>query len=196
MVYFICGHRGCGKSYLINQICKERICHVFDTGPILRNSFKNLNLDVSFSDWIKINEEKEGRNFTNKIICQSINLNEDDVNIIIGNRSMDGINYILDYFNIEDYKIVYIDGDYELFRVNYNMRENKNLNVNEFNAIIDFENSMGIRQIEYFVKNNYDKCLYFYKKCNNDDIFNAIMFEMSSLPKIKIKKIESKGEKK
>ena len=74
MVYFICGHRGCGKSYLINQICKERICHVFDTGPILRNSFKNLNLDVSFSDWIKINEEKEGRNFTNKIICQSINL--------------------------------------------------------------------------------------------------------------------------
>lgn len=193
MVYFVCGHRGCGKSYIINQIKEQIACHVFDTGPILRESFRRLNLDMSFQEWVKINEKKYGKTFTNQIICQNIHLNNNDISIIVGNRSMNGINYILEYFNIENYKIIYIDGDYELFRTNYNRRENKNLNISEFNSIIDLENSMGIEQIEYFVKNNCDKGLYFFKKSNNDELSDEIMFEIKNLPKVKTKKLGTKG---
>ena len=70
MVYFICGHRGCGKSYMVNQVKQNVDCVVYDTGPIMRNYFKNLNLSISLGEWIAQNEAMYGSNFTDNIVCE------------------------------------------------------------------------------------------------------------------------------
>lgn len=188
MVYFICGHRGCGKSYIVNQLKSLVDCDIYDTGPILRTEYKNLELDLSFSEWIKNGEQQYGKDFTNYAICKNINLDSDRNNIIIGNRSMEGIKFIVNFFGISDYKICFIDGNYDLFRLNYNSRENLNLDVIEFNEIINLEIFMGIKEIEDFVKNNLDNNLYFYKEKNDDIILQSLLDDMSKKKKMKLKK--------
>lgn len=185
MVYFICGHRGCGKSYIINQIKEFVDCKVYDTGPILRNQYRINSLNLSFGDWIKVNEQAYGKDFTNYIICKNLELNLDDINIIIGNRSMVGIRYVIEYFGIDNYKICFIDGDFNLFRLNYNKRENLMLDEKEFRKIIELENSMGIKEIEDFVKNNPSNGLYFYKDTNDDIIFQTILEDINTKSKVK-----------
>lgn len=187
MIYFICGHRGCGKSYLVDQLKEFVDCRVYDTGPILRSKYKefSLNSDMSFGEWIEINEQKYGKNFTNHIICENMDLNLDETNIIIGNRSMIGIQYAIEYFDIDNYKVCFIDGNFDLFRLNYNKREKLNLDKNEFEEIIALENSMGIEDIEYFVKNNPSNGLYFYKENNDNLIFQTILEDINTKSKLK-----------
>lgn len=189
MVYFICGHRGCGKSYIIKQIKEFAECKVYDTGPILRGKYKELGLnsDIPFGEWLKVNEQVYGEDFTDYIICKSMNLNLNDINIIIGNRSMVGIEYAIEFFGIDNYKICFIDGDFNLFRLNYNKRENLNLGEEEFKKIIELENSMGIKEIENFVKSNPSNGLYFYKDTNDDLIFQTILEDINT--KVKVKKL-------
>ncbi len=188
MIYFICGHRGCGKSYLVSQLKETIKCKVYDTGPILRNEYRkfSLNSDVPFGEWVEINEQTYGENFTNQVICENMNLNLDETNIIIGNRSMIGIKYAIEYFGIDNYKICFIDGDFDLFRLNYNKREKSNLDEEEFGKIIALENSMGIEEIERFVKSNPTIGLYFYKETNDDLIFQTILEDINNTkPKVK-----------
>lgn len=179
MVYFICGHRGCGKSFLAKEIKKETNCKVFDTGPIIRQVYKQYSGELSFSDWLQYGEKEYGKDFTNELICQNMNIDSSELNIVIGNRTLAGIKYIIDYFKIIDYKICFIDGDIELFRNNYNSRENLNFNSNEFGQVMKLENLMGICDIENFVKQNPDNGMYFYKKQNDSTIADFILSDIN-----------------
>lgn len=189
MVYFICGHKGSGKSYLMNQIKESVDCNVFDTGPILREEYKKSvsNCAMSFGDWLKTNEKIYGNDYTNFIICKNMDLDLNKTNIIIGNRSMIGIKYIINYFEILNYKICFIDGNLDLFRLNYNKRENLNLNENEFKKILEIEKSMGIEEIENIVKKNVDTSFYFYKEYNDDTILQTILDDIKNQKKVKYK---------
>jgi len=184
MVYFICGHRGCGKSFLANQLKDNTNCNLYDTGPIVRNCYKQTNRGLSFDEWLSLGIEMYGNDFTNQIICSNINLNSEKDTIIIGNRGLEGILYIINYFNIENYKIYFIDGDFNLFRENYNYREGLNLSIEEFNEVIEKENSMGIRHIENFVIENPDKGKYFYKNKNDDSILESIVNDIKAKNKV------------
>ena len=123
-----------------------------------------------------------------------MDLNLSNINIIIGNRSLAGIDYIIDYFGITNYKICYIDGDYDLFCSNYNIREGLNLSREEFNKFIELENSMGIKDIEDFVKGNPDFGLYFYKKNNDDSILDVVLEDINRKPIVRKRKDIYKGD--
>ena len=174
MVYFISGHRGCGKSFVARKIKEKVNCNVFDTGPIIRRVHKKYAGELSFGDWLTLGEVEYGNDFTNKIICENMNIDNNQINIVIGNRTLDGIRYIINYFGIEDYKICFIDGDIELFRNNYNTRESLNFNPYEFNQVMQLENLMGIGVIKQFVKENPEEGLYFYKKQNDSSVLDGI----------------------
>lgn len=179
MIYFFCGHRGCGKNYLASQIIRGRPMKIIDTGPIIRNAYKKYNKEgKKFKEWMSDNEKKYGENFSNKLICKSSQINVEKDYIVIGYRSLQGIDFFNQFFNIDKFKIVFIDGDYELFRKNYNMRENLNISQKEYERIIEIENSMGIEEIQNFAKKNSKNAKYFYKTQNDNSIFDSLVKDM------------------
>lgn len=184
MVYFISGHRGCGKSFVAKQIKQVTNCNVFDTGPIVRSVHKRYASELSFAYWLELGEAEYGKDFTNQLICKNIEINENELTIIIGNRTLTGIKYIIDYFGIDNYKICFIDGDIELFRNNYNTRESLNFNPYEFNQVMQLENIMGIGDIKQFVKENPEKGLYFYKKQNDSSVLDGILTDIKLSEKV------------
>ena len=175
MIYFICGHRGSGKTYLAKQISSATGISMFDTGPVIREEYKSQNKGESFSQWLEENTKKEGKDFTNSLICKHISYNNSNDLIIIGNRSILGINYIVDFLNNPDYRIVYIDGDYDLFRKNFNQRENLSYDMPKFMKIINLELEMGMDDVKAFILDNPDKSYYFYKEKNDNAIFDSLI---------------------
>ena len=95
--------------------------------------------------------------------------------IVIGYRSMEGIRYFNQYFGIKEYQIFFIDGDYELFRKNYNTREKKDISKEEYGKIIETEKLMGIQGIKNFVLNNQKNGKYYFKTQNDNSIYQDIL---------------------
>ena len=180
MVYYFCGHRGSGKNFFANQIANSIPIQIVDTGPIIRNVYKKYNKkNQTFKEWLEYNESKHGADFTNKVICRATKFSPDRDYIIIGYRSLHGIKYFCDFFKIRNFKIIFIDGNYELFRDNYNARENMQISREEYQRIVDIENSMGIQELRDFAKKDKKIAEYYYKLENNDIIYNDLIKDMS-----------------
>lgn len=180
MIYFICGHRGCGKNYLANQLVQNDSMTIIDTGPLIRKAYTRFNNEnLTFGEWMKKNEKKYGENFSNDLICKMTSVNPKKNYIVIGYRSLNGIKYFQDFFQINGYKIIFIDGDFELFRKNYNSRENLSISKEEYAKITEIENLMGIQELRDFSKNNPRVGRYYYKTQNDDSIYNSIMMEIN-----------------
>ena len=99
--------------------------------------------------------------------------------IIIGNRCIEGITYIINYFNLTDYRIIYLDASFDCLKTNYETREKKRLTDEEFQDRIDGGNKMGLLFLKQFIlENSNNNCYYYFKKENEDlnyvDIFNEI----------------------
>ncbi|MBO5348707.1 MAG: hypothetical protein J6A89_02660 [Clostridia bacterium] len=124
---------------------------------------------------MKENEEIYGENFSNIVISRSASVKKEKNYIIIGYRSIEGIEYFNEYFGITDYLIYFIDGDYELFRKNYNVREKTDISKEEYEKIVKIEETMGIKRIKDFVLNNPNKGRYYFKKQNDDTIYQDIL---------------------
>ena len=176
MIYYFCGHRGCGKNFLANQISKSIPIEIIDTGPIIREAYAKYNSDnISFKDWMINNEEKYGKDFSNIIICRMTKIEKEKNYIIIGFRSIDGIQYFNNNFKITDYQIHFIDGEHELFRKNYNTREETNISEEEYKKIIKVEETMGIKKIKEVVLDNKDIGKYYYKNQNDNSIYEEVL---------------------
>ena len=181
MVYFVVGPRGVGKTCFSKTINEQYGIPVYDTGPILRNIYSKLKIEESFSEWISKNEKKYGDNFAISIICEDIKekIDPKSVAIIIGNRCIEGITYIINYFNLTDYRIIYLDASFDCLKTNYETREKKILTDEEFQDRIDGGNKMGLLSLKQFILENLNNNSYYYfKKTNKDlnyvDIFNEI----------------------
>ena len=170
-MYFIAGHHGVGKTFLVNELKKEIDLTHFDTGPMIRALYAKSNTDVSFKSWILAGEEKYGLDFTNQIICQEMkhNLKNDTPNIVItGNRSLEGIMYISKYFFITLPSIIYLESPFDLLKTNYEARERIKLTDLEFEKKFLEEIKSGLYNIRDYVIEHQDTCL-FVHKLNNDD---------------------------
>lgn len=179
MIYYVCGHRGCGKNYLSNQLAQNTKMEIVDTGPLIRGAYTKFNQEnLTFGEWMKKNETKYGENFSNELICRMANIKPQKDYIVIGYRSLNGIKYFQDFFNINGYIIIFIDGDFELFRNNYNKRENLYISKEDYAKIVSIENLMGIQELRDFSKSNPKNGRYFYKTKNDDTIYNSILMEM------------------
>lgn len=181
MVYFVVGPSGVGKTCFSKTISEQYGISVYDTGPILRNIYSKLKKEESFSEWISKNEKKYGDNFVISMICEDIKeqINPKSLAIIIGNRCIEGITYIINYFNLTDYCIIYLDASFACLKINYETREKKSMTDKEFQDRIDGGNKMGLISLKQFILKNLDNgCYYYFKEANEDlnyiDIFNVI----------------------
>ncbi len=180
MIYFVVGPSGVGKTCFSQTIQKQYGIPIYDTGPILRHKYKELKINVSFSEWIEDNEKKHGDNFAISVICDDIKeIRLESSAIIIGNRCIDGINYMIDYFRLKHYCIIYLDASYNCLKLNYENREKRIVTDIEFQKVIDGGNQMGLPILKEYVLENLDKnCFYYYKKSNDElsyiDIFDEI----------------------
>ncbi len=170
-VFFV-GHRGSGKTYLANKLKEEYgVLHI-DTGPLIRKNYRENFSEYDFITWLKYGEEKYGENFSNIIVCKEIeNILKDshiksDLLLITGNRSIQGIKYIIKEFGIQEFKVIFLDAPFECLKQNYVKRENLNLSDDEFQAIIDVEKNMGIGGVKEYAKNNNNNSIYIYRENN------------------------------
>ena len=176
MIYYFCGHRGSGKNYLANQISNRVPIEIIDTGPTIRKVYGEHNeKKLSFKDWMAYYENKYGKDFSNMIICKSTQIDLEKNYIVIGYRSLEGIEYFNQFFAINQFKIIFIDGDLELFKNNYNKREKTNFTTEDYQKIVEIEELMGINKLREFVKNNQRIGEYYYKKQNDSLIYNSII---------------------
>lgn len=183
-VYFIVGHHGIGKTYLLDELKKKfEILHI-DTGPLIRKIYQEqTNGKITIAEWVKIKEAEYNNDFTNMVLCQYM---EDDITntnsipiFITGNRSMDGIRYIANYFGFDGrIKIIYLDAPFTLLKTNYIGREKINITDEEFRKILDKEIQSGINNVKEYVLNNLDACWYCYKKDNNSKIYMSLEEEL------------------
>ena len=184
MIYYFCGHRGCGKNYLADQLTKNTSIQIIDTGPIIRKVYAKYNpMNQTFKEWIESNEAKYGNNFSNDVICKMIEIDPNKSYIVIGYRSLEGIKYFCEHFKINDFKIIFIDGDFELFRSNYNKRENLDISRQEYKKIIEIENLMGIQELRDFAKRHKEIAEYYFKTQNDDTIYEHLLRKMTSFSK-------------
>lgn len=187
-IYFIAGHHGVGKTYLVNELKEEIDLIHFDTGPMIRMMYENSNSKISFKNWILVGEKKYGIDFTNKILCKKIEetLNEQNKSniIITGNRSLEGILYLSKYFLVAFPSIIYLEAPFSLLKANYEARERKTLSDLEFENKLLEEDKSGLYNIKAYVFEHPDTCL-FADKINNDD---------KTIRQVK-RKILTKGEK-
>ena len=189
MVLFLCGHRGVGKNYLANQVQEEMNCQIIDTSNVLRSAYKVSNYPGSFGEWINVHEKIHGNEFTNKIICSSIVIDDSENYIVIGNRSMDGIKYIIDNFLINDYKVVFLDSNVECMLSNFNKREGTDYNEEDYNKIFEIEKDMGLHDVKSFCLED-EHGVYIYKE---DNYSRDVLGEITSM--LKAGKVRKRGTK-
>ena len=129
-----------------------------------------------------MNESIYGDNFAISMICDNIKklLKSKKETIVIGNRCIEGINYFINYFNLNDYKIIYLDASYACLKKNYETREKKCISDDEFQERINGGNKMGLTILkEYVLRNLKNNCLYYYKNGNEDLDYINIFDEIS-----------------
>lgn len=177
-VLFLVGPHASGKTYSANRYKEgnvdKKIC-VIDTGPIMRRIHDAMNPGLTMQEWIDYLERTYGKNITSKIIANEIGKIMDETDgdkfIIIGFRSLSGINFVTDNLKIDNYRIVYLDADLDLLYNNYELRINGNISKEEFKKKIDYEMSLGLDNLRELALSN-DSTIRYYCKRTNEDIFN------------------------
>lgn len=190
-VYFIVGPHGVGKTYLVNEIRKinEDVIHV-DTGPLIREIHASSKSTLSLKEWVVQGENLFGVHFTDMMLSERIKHivrdNYDKFIIITGNRSIEGIKFIVERFKIKQPSIIFLDAPFYILKNNYEEREKKGLSNIEFGNLIEDENRQGLQTLKNYVFENEEYCHYFYRE-SNSDITNEEIYNQVILKKVKQK---------
>ncbi len=143
----IVGPLASGKSALAKHSLNDGSHQFFDTGPLLRSYHQYDRPDTAFGEWVSLNEGEYGATFTDDILAGHISTalrQESGKAVIIGNRSINGIDRLSDILGVSDRKIVYIDAPTELLRERYQKREQRIISPAEFEEILNRDRQMGL----------------------------------------------------
>lgn len=187
-ILFLTGPHAVGKSYFMQQLPTTNNFFQFDTGPEMRRMHKESLSTKSIGEWVDELEKKYGLLITCDMLCkvlESRNRNTDNI-IITGFRQIEGIEYMINYFQPDNYEILYIDGTFELLKNNFRSRENKNISDEEFNSYLLVEEDWGLKTLKKYVLNNQSNCRYIMKQSNNDEITTDI-FKNNKILKLNYK---------
>lgn len=176
-ILFLVGPHASGKTYSTNiYLSKHEGIDMIDTGPIMRSLHKNDAPDITFGEWVNELEKKYGKDITSNLISKEIekamtkSFNENFV--IVGFRSIEGIQYAINYLGITDYNILYIDASRELLYKNFITRTKKDLSYEDFNIYLDNELDSGLGKLKTLA--DLGKIDYFYKLANEDDFSSKL----------------------
>lgn len=160
---FVVGPHASGKSALAKYSLSDGNHQFFDTGPLLRSYHQHDRPGTSFGEWVSSNEEEYGVAFTDDVLAGHIStaLKQKTAKaVVIGNRSIDGIDRLSDTLGASERKIVYIDAPTELLYERYQQREQRTLSSSEFEEILDRDRRMGLSALigaaDIVIHNNAD----------------------------------------
>lgn len=177
-VLFLIGPHASGKTYTsMEYINKNSGVGIIDTGPIMREIYLKSGYNKPINEWVSDLETKYGPRITSKIINERINylMNSSDKDnfIIIGFRSLEGIDYVINDLNIKNYSILYLDCDKNLLYDNYCNRE-KGATIDEYESRLDYEYSLGLSKMRNIAILKDSFIDYHYRISNNDSLLAKI----------------------
>lgn len=149
---FVCGPHASGKSALVRDALNDGYT-IFDTGPTLRSLHKNERPEITFREWVTDGERTAGNNFTDELLAKELRklIAETPPSsgiIVVGNRSVSGIEYLKGQIDHSDSKVIYINAPKRMLFDRYKQREDaKNLTQKEFDEILEADMRMGLYQI-------------------------------------------------
>lgn len=174
-ILFLTGPHAVGKSYFMEDLAKTKDFFKFDTGPEMRKMHKESGTDKPIFEWVEELEKEFGPMVTCDMLCkvlESKKQKKDNI-IVTGYRQIAGIEYTIDYFQPEDYEILYIDGNIDLLLSNYIKREGP-IDKDTFKKKLVSEEEWGLRKVKEYVLNNPEHCQYVVKQSNYDTITTHI----------------------
>lgn len=167
---FVVGPTASGKTE-VGRIFASKKFIIFDLGPMLRSIYQRTNYDGEFLEWVKHGEEREGIHFTDALllgeILHAISSENIDVHqdiIIVGNRSLGGIEYLR--YGISSQRtshIIFMETRPDIRYKRFNQREGTTLSMRDFDSLLDleFERKMGLYDIKIvadtIIQNNGNK---------------------------------------
>ena len=177
-VLFLIGPHASGKTYTsLEYIKNNSSVGIIDTGPIMRETYKNSGCQKPINEWVEDLEQQYGPGITSKIISERINflMNSSDKDnfIIVGFRSLEGINFVVNDLHIEHYSILYIDADRNLLFDNYRAREN-NATMDEYESRLEYEYGLGLYRMRNIAILKDSFIDYHYRLSNNDSLEEVI----------------------
>ena len=156
---------------------KNKNVRMIDTGPIMREIHKKNNPDITIGEWVKNLEARYGENITSQLISNEIAKimynNKDNKFILIGFRTLEGIEFTIKALDIENFSILYVDASPELLYQNYLKREKKNISFEKFKEYLQNELNNGLIKVRDIAL-NYDTIDYYYRFSNNDSLEEKI----------------------
>lgn len=163
---FITGPHGSGKTHIANFLSQNGFQPI-DLGPRLRTLWRATSGHIPFENFIRTNEKKYGRHFTDAILSAEIlkvldeiyqNGNIFDISIT-GNRSIDGIHYIQTHCPDGGKRraILYVEADEFLLYERFCKRDGQ-ITVDEFQTILKRDKELGLEAIkpeaDFVITNN------------------------------------------
>ena len=155
---FIAGPHGAGKSK-VAQILRKYGIFSIDLGPTLRKIHKAQHHD-NFWEWIREGEQRVGAHFTDNLLVEEIikfysachGEREYKGISIVGNRSVEGIEYIKKRVPLYSGQnvILYIEAPFEILVERFNSRESKNLSKKDFCVLLEEDKQRGLEKIWHF----------------------------------------------
>lgn len=144
---FVVGPHASGKSALARNSLGDDSYRFFDTGPLLRSYHQHDCPSATFGEWVSSNEDEYGVTFTDDVLAGHISASLQQNTgkaVIIGNRSIDGINRITSLLGSRDKKIIYIDAPTNLLHERYQKREQCIMSPAEFEEVLERDRHMGL----------------------------------------------------
>ncbi len=157
---FITGPHCSGKTHALRNVYEYGFPSI-DLGPTLRKLYQDFSFGLTFPQWLVTGEESYGDSFTDRLIVLAIEewiekqlaKHEGKIQdfIISGNRSVGGIQYIVDHFDIVgEPTVIYVDADPEVLRSRYQQREGVIVSPEDFEAYLDRDYRMGLASVRRF----------------------------------------------
>ncbi len=189
-ILFLTGPHAVGKSYFMEQLAANNDFFKFDTGPEMRKMHQESASKMNIGEWVETLEKIYGPLITCELLCKTFESREreSDNIIITGFRQIEGIKYMIEYLQPEDYEILYIDADFDLLKNNFIAREMKNISDDDFKEYLLTEEDWGLKILKNYVLNNSSNCNYVKKNQNSDEVKTNIF----SINKILNRKYEGR----
>lgn len=161
-IIYPAGHHAVGKTELCDYLVERYGFEVIETGAMVRSLYtardsKYQGLDLG--EFIKQAEIDLPMFFDTQLVDKINQLDNHNGRIIVnGMRSLVNIERLKGGTSEMRHSIIWLDAQIESLLERYNARENKNLELDEFIKLLDFDLELGLAEIrenaDFIVENN------------------------------------------
>jgi len=161
---FIVGPHGGGKSTIAHASLDPELYRLFDTGPILRSYHAQDDPHLKFSGWVSAREEEYGPAFTDDLLAAHIigalalNRTTPRTPVILGNRSMKGVDRLTSALRAPSRRLIYITAGETVLYERMQSREARAIKPKKFAKLLHKDIDTGIGLLEemadYVIRND------------------------------------------